>query len=489
MKVGVLAAAVAALAGCSSSGSNPSIPPTGPTSSSGAGPASPTTPSAARGPAAVLTGPITTGHLVVPLQAVPVVLPAGYVEQELFASGTAHAYTATSTPADGRWTVSPGPTAAYETRLIVRRPADPAAFNGTVVVEWMNVSSGEAAPDWQYLNPMLTADGYAYVGVSAQELGVEGGRSLLGRGAAAGLKGSEPERYGALHHPGDQYAYDIYAQIGQALRTDPAGALGELRPRHVVAVGESQSAIFLTTYADAIQPRTSAYDGFFIHSRAASGASLTGSITAATSGAQPIRTDLGVPVFLFETESDLTTLGYAAAQQPDSNAVRTWEVAGTAHADRVIVGGYASLLGCTTPVNSGPQHEVIQAAFTAFARWVTDGTLPPTAPRLQVKATMPATLRRDANGNALGGVRTPAVDVPIAALSGEPVAGATLLCQLFGSTVPFSAAKLEALYGSSAGYVARYTKALDSAITDGFILKADRAELLHQAAAVPIGGG
>ena len=64
----------------------------------------------------------------------------------------------------------------------MRRPANPAHFNGTVIVEWMNVSAGESAPDWDFLNPMLMRDGYAYVAVSAQALGVDGGKSLLGTG-------------------------------------------------------------------------------------------------------------------------------------------------------------------------------------------------------------------------------------------------------------------------------------------------------------------
>ncbi len=72
------------------------------------------------------------------------------------------------------------PSAPYRTRILVRRPTDPARFNGTVVVEWMNVSAGESAPDWDYLNPMLMRDGYAYVAVSAQALAVNGGAPILG---------------------------------------------------------------------------------------------------------------------------------------------------------------------------------------------------------------------------------------------------------------------------------------------------------------------
>ena len=266
--------------------------------------------------AATLTGPITVGHIIEPLTAHPLELAAnGYVEQEFFASGTAAAFKADSMPSDGKWTITPTTTASYETRIIVRRPANPAHFNGTVIVEWMNVSAGESAPDWDFLNPMLMRDGYAYVGVSAQKLGVDGGSALLGSpGSTApntGLVGDEPARYGSLHHPGDQYALDMYAQIGQALRTPHQKALGGLQPKHVLAVGESQSAFYLTTFADAIQPLTDTYDGIFIHSRGGSGASLAGTSIAASSGPDDlrIRTDLKVPVFMSETQTDLIQLG------------------------------------------------------------------------------------------------------------------------------------------------------------------------------------
>ncbi|HSZ37178.1 MAG TPA: alpha/beta hydrolase domain-containing protein [Acidimicrobiales bacterium] len=333
--------------------------------------------------AATLTGPVTAGHIIEPLSPSSENLAdVGYVEHEYFASGTAYAFRATAAPSDGRWTVTPSSPAPYETRIIVRRPASAARFNGTVVVEWMNVTAGESAPDWDYLNPMLTRDGYMWVGVSAQALGVNGGQTLLGSsGPSQGLVQQEPSRYGSLHHPGDQYALDMFAQIGRALhRSDPAGVFGPLHPRTVVAVGESQSAFFLTDFADGVQPLTHAFDGIFIHSRGGGGggiATATGSGTDATAGlkgALRIRTDSAVPVFLFETQTDLTTLGYAAAQQPNSARVHTWEVAGTSHADAYLVGNYAGTLGCTQPINNGPQHPVVQAAFSAFDAWVVHGT-------------------------------------------------------------------------------------------------------------------
>ena len=44
----------------------------------------------------------------------------------------------------------------------------------------------------------------------------------------------------------------------------------------VAAIGESQSAAFLTTYVNAVDPLARVYDGFFVHSRFGSSASLEG---------------------------------------------------------------------------------------------------------------------------------------------------------------------------------------------------------------------
>ncbi len=439
---------------------------------------------------ATFSDPPPVGKVVEPLSANPSDLAAhGYVEQEYFASGTAYAFTGTSTPPDGRWGFAVTTSAPYTTRILVRRPSDPATFDGNVVVEWMNVSAGESAPDWDYLNPALMDAGAAYVAVSAQALGVNGGPPLLGSstsGSSPGLRGLQPARYASLHHPGDRYALDIFAQIGRALRVPAPSVLGGLRPTHVVAVGESQSAFYLTTYADAIQPVDHAYQGIFIHSRGGGAVPLDNrNVTSAING-EPvrIRTDLQVPVFMFETQTDLIQLRYAAARQPDTARIRTWEVAGTSHADAYELGPAASLLGCTTPVNDGPQHEVAQAAALAFLRWVDTGSAPPSPKPFSLTATRPVRLKLDAHGNVVGGVRTPAVDVPVSTLSGAAPKNSSLICGLFGSSLPFSPQTLVTLYGSKSGYLAAYTADLDRAIASGFILPTDRAALLDQAGQV-----
>src|SRR5271157_2341132 len=106
----------------------------------------------------------------------------GYVAEEFFISGTASSYTpATELSPDGRWSVTPSGAADYTTRIVLLTPADRTQFNGTVLVEWLNVSGGIDAPAvWMMAHREIVRAGYAYVAVSAQRVGVEGGASLLG---------------------------------------------------------------------------------------------------------------------------------------------------------------------------------------------------------------------------------------------------------------------------------------------------------------------
>jgi hypothetical protein len=426
-----------------------------------------------------------------------------WVQEEFFLSGTASAYTNVGPlGADGAWTVAPGETAAYRTRVVVHRPASRKRFNGTVIVEWLNVSGGlEAAPDWTLAHVELIRRGYAWVGVSAQYAGVEGGDGLIG--FSLPLKFLNPGRYGTLLHPGDSFSYDLFSQVGQAIRSrSGTRALGDLEVKRVIAAGESQSAFRLVTYINAIHPQAGVYDGFFVHSRGAIGAPLSQTPQAAipVPGESWIRADIDVPVLTLETETDLTLLGFAAARQPDSRRIRLWEVAGTAHGDTysLVLGALdlgddpgvvdlvitstpvPGIIRCAAPINSGPQHFVVKAALVALDRWVRRGSPPPRAPRLELDPGPPVAIVRDANGNALGGIRTPQLDAPIASFGGEQ--GGSGLCSLFGTTTPFDAATLAALYPSQRAFERKWRRAVARSLRRGWILAAD-ARLMKQWAA------
>lgn len=423
-------------------------------------------------------------------------VPDGYVQHEYVAAGTATDYVAEGAlTADGSWTLVPDTTANYRTRVIVRRPAEQTEASGTVILEWLNVSGGlDANPDYASLEEEIVRQGHTWVGVSAQLIGVAGGPVLVAPEGfedivGQGLVALDPERYGSLEHPGDGYAFDIFTQVARAVRAGDPAVGGEV-PEVVLAAGESQSAIALTTYYNGVQPLTAAFDGFLIHSRAFAAlplvapgehADLAGSMVT-TPEPVVLRSDLDAPVLMLQAEGDVIgILNSVAARQPDSDTFRLWEVAGTSHADVHLLGAIADTLDCGVAINDGPLHLVAKAALRGLDTWVRTDQAPPEAPRLEIAEGATPTNARDADGIALGGIRTPPVDVPLDVLSGAPGPAEGLMCILMGSTMPLTDERIAELYESRDAYLAAYETSADEAIEAGFVLPEDREALIGYA--------
>ena len=418
----------------------------------------------------------------------------GYEQREYFLSGTATAFSnSNELLTDGRWQAEPGAQADYRTRILVYLPINGADYSGSVFVEWLNVTAGfETPPSWGSGHTELLRAGHAWVGVSAQLVGIEGSdRALL----PLHLKAVDPARYGSLLHPGDSFSYDMFSQVAQALRqTGEFDVLRGLTPRRLIGMGESQSASRLATYVNAVHPLYNAYEGYMLHSRGDGSASLSQleGAEVPTPEVVRVRTDLNVPVISFSTETDVLELGAVAARQDDSKLFRLWEVPGAAHGDYysfvsgredtgtasgpsfLVVTENTSVLGfvnCDKPMNAGPMAWVFNAALSSLDNWVLNGAVPAKANRMVVSndKTM---FEKDDIGNVKGGIRTPYVDVPAAVLLGEADSGDSF-CFLFGTTQLLDAATMASLYVDKAGYVQAVSEATDQAVAKGFLLAAD----------------
>jgi hypothetical protein len=444
------------------------------------------------GPAATLQ-PLTGGKGVLIADPILIDLKSlGYQQREYVASGVATSYRAVGgMTRNGRWHFVPAQKAAYRTRVLVRMPSNPARFSGNVIVEWLNVSAGiDSSPEWGNNYQEITRSGDAWVGVSAQRIGVMGGPVLVkvtgvpgSDLAGKGLRTADPVRYGSLYQPGDGYSFDIYTQVGRALRS--GSVFGGHRPKMLIAAGQSQSAFALVTYYDGVQPLTKAFDGFLVQSRgavplplAAPGQSVN--IANAISGVPAIfRTDQGAPVLDVQSETDVAgILSSYAARQPDNNRFRLWEVAGTSHVDAYLFGRGVKFVNCGVPINEGPMNLVVKAAYHDLKNWVTTDKAPVHAPRIDVRGGEHPTIVRNGYGIARGGVRTPPVEAPVATLSGEPGPNPSIICLLLGSTKPFTSQQLRRLYPSKADYLRRYDSAVAATIKAGFVLAADEKALL-----------
>src|SRR5262245_23650869 len=401
----------------------------------------------------------------------------GYVEQEFFYSGTANRYNAQSPNSTG-----PAPTASivnsgnpYKTRMMVRRPIDPAKFNGVVIAEWTNVTSLMDTPQvWFRNHEQLMRDGYAYVGIAAQNLHIAA--------VPNGLRNWSPIRYGTLDIADDDLSYDVFAQGVQAVRSVPA-VLGGLQVRRVIATGVSQAATRLAVYVNAIHPRDPAIlDG-----------------AEPIIGGQRIRDDLTIPVMKVLSEVEFPG-GQTTNRQPDTDRFRTWWVTGTSHSENHMrVTSYAIYLrdlanpsvadNCTLPTRSRVQfHYVEAAAIDAMVKWIEQGVPPAHSPLPEFAVfTTPRVLARDANGNALGGIRLASFAVPTATSTGQNTGGGN--CSLYGVHIPFDTATLAALYPSHEGYVNAVRAAAEQNVLDGFLLKEDAQELMKDAQASLFGTG
>jgi hypothetical protein len=407
---------------------------------------------------------------------------SGYTDDEYFFGGTAASYEKDGAwGLDGMWTVKPAKTSEYQVRMIVRRPVDAKRFNGVVVIEWLNVTAMfEGAADYMQMKEEIERGGYAWVGIGAQASGVNAPRT--------GLKAWDPTRYAPLAHPGDAHSYDIFAQGTQAI-VHPKGIdpLGGLRIRHVIATGRSQSAFRLVTFVNAFQRRTHLFNGYLIHSRGANAAGLTAEQLARDADPMPagahLRTDIDVPVLDLQTEGDMVTLRSHLTHQDASAHYRRWEIAGAAHAEspRWVIEDPPPLdkgPGCKEPINAAPHHAVVKAALHALVQWVKDGKAPAQSPAIALgDPAAPDPIVRDANGNALGGIRLPELEAPTARIDGtrndvaSAAPGAQNFCFLFGHSVLFDSAKLAALYPTHEAFVRKFSAAVDAIQRGGYWLK------------------
>jgi hypothetical protein len=369
--------------------------------------------------------------------------------------------------------------------------------------------------------------GYAYVGVGVQWVGVASPQPPPFPGIPGSLIATDPARYGTLRHPGDTYSYDMFSQAAQALRT-PNGPnpLGSLRPKRIVAMGESQSAGRMVTYINAIHPLADVYDGFFVHSRSASAAPLSHPLVSPVPGSPPsdpptpdipaptpakIRDLPGVPVFVFQTETDVPRA--VGSERVDGRWYREWEVTGTAHGDvflvtagaqdpRTITAFICGAEGQAVPINAGPQTWAMRAALRHFDNWLTRGTPPPRGDDL---VRTGAVLERDpGTGIARGGIRLPDVAVPTRTLSGVRGTGGNLFCVLFGKTDPWNGDTdawdggpedpsgtpepvLATLYPSHGVYVAKVVGATLRSVLRGFVLPEDADDFVRPALESDVG--
>ncbi len=464
---------------------------------------------------------------------------AGYVEEEFFLSSNANTYDWTGKGHGVKVVAGPG---KYVTRILVRRPRNPKRFGGNVEVTVLNASlnvdlggpsdfarmakqgdvwigittkavtanalkkfdtaryaaidwSNPAPPDGRCANPTMIPPYMA------------GGKEVIEAMAKAGIKNSWPDFEDGL-------VWDMLGQLGLLLKSDARQSIlpGFAKP-HVFMTGFSQSSIYIRTFVAGFHDRfrgadgKPAYDGYL--------AIVGPAMIRINQCAKDIEledrfqklTPPDVPFISISSEGEMWQARYT--RQPDAftrrGGIVSYEVAGSSHAAADIPGkpmdtlmfaaipdmmkagaqlggamGSPNLIPAGAKPNDFTWAPLVRGAYHNLTLWARNGTKPPRAPGIKLDAKLE--IVRDANGNALGGLRSPYIDVPVAGHTGYLTAGG--LGGVTGAKRPFAPEKLKALYPSPGDYAAKFGAATDRLLAGRWILPED-AEAMKAAAKLP----
>ena len=487
-----------------------------------------TWPAAAQTTPAATPIPNVTGPIPVTAESYPLMSSAhlqtvvdlpkvGYVEEEFFVSGGANVY---DWAADGRLSVKT-PAAPYTTRILLRRPADPRRFSGTVVLEIANAARRfDFNFTWGVSHDHLIENGDAFVVVTIAQGNIEGLKAFNAtRYAPLSMANPTPDEACAV--PGraggppqtspfeDGLQWDILSQVAALVRAARVG--GPLAGFTVERVYLTAYDGVLATYMAAIHPNARlaggrpVYDGYIQHRHPGLARIRRCAPVPAADDPRQVLRGLDVPLIRIVPETDVIALYRFRREDGDApnDRYRLYEVAGGAHADGAFYPYQPSVadlkkIGSPYPyLAAWPFHNqcepemllmktpintyVLDAAFTHLTRWVRDGVAPPKAARISVEGagTPQARIVRDQFGNAVGGVRTPYLDVPIATYH-TTTKGETF-CPELGRAEPFPWGRLATVHGTPQNYATKVSQSVDRLVKERWLTESDGKKIKAEA--------
>ena len=406
----------------------------------------------------------------------------------------------------------------YVTRAIVRAPVDPVACSGTVHVEVIH-NAGEIVPSWSLCHRRFVDHGDVWIAVtvsSGAHVGIDGEV----RGGVQLLRQLDPDRYGTLvlesgeaadwpllrardlahdlegkglvdvlaDSPfgggGDSAAFgvlveeiyrtyahspEVVAQIAASVR-EGDGPLAGYRIERLFGTGASGTAIWWNAFLDG---------GHHARARRDDGGPVFDGYVVFVASPPRTRPDDAVLVsVLSEAEAVLAVAEHHSPEDSDRPPFRQYELAGTGHrlsgdgSRTELTGATEALVELMGGAGERPDdllpfdrvtYPVVHAIWDHLERWVADGVPMPPGAHLTRDPSTPDGLARDEHGNALGGVRTPWVEVPNARYLARSPWNPLRACMQ-----PFPAERMRELYGDHATYVARFGTAVAALVADGW---------------------
>lgn len=431
----------------------------------------------------------------------------GYVEDEYFMYGTANLY-----EADENEQVSViYKDAPYVNRFLVRRPEAAEQFSGRVVIEILNATALiDLDRIWVNTRNFLMRRGDIYVGITSKPDVVPALKRFDGqRYGEIAWENPMPQRGlpdNPLNFPADPATetglfWDMLVDLAKLLRQkdeqNPISAYGKAK---LYLAGWSQSVGYLQrilrsfAYLPQNCENGPLFDGYFHAGAGTKPAPANlygyGRYFSAKDGRsrffyndQAGITGAREPYIAVNTESENMDVNWAGDSDVPGALFRAYEIPGSTHdtvaslltyyendEDTEKIGMTPTYGGCDPYPNDYPCEVVFHSALEHLYRW-SDGIRPPRAPRIEKdKDRVNCT---DAFGNALGGIRTAALEFPTARYYNYSHLADGRCFNLFGHIQPFSPAFLKELYQNAANYRRLVTAHTEKMAALGFILPED----------------
>ncbi len=444
----------------------------------------------------------------------------GYVEEEFFLSGTANVYQeGEKHHPEVLYTDAP-----YTTRIIVRRPKDKCNFSGNVVLEILNATANfDIDRIWVNSWKHFTRNGDIYVGITSKGHVVD---KLLEwdkeRYAPINWSNPHPERelpaWAVLEGPfrflpqfESGLFWDMLIDCARLLRSDrDDNPLAEFGCPYLYLTGWSQSGFYLSRYiASFHDPKNPLFDGFL---SAGSGAGLVnlnayeslGSVFGGEGISPGSMMGTTQPTIAINTESENRVTNWLGDFDEPGFKFRTYQIASSSHDSQYCMSDYFGEMGLADMRRIGhgnvfkpadgelldsPFHLVFNAAFFHLYNWVRQGIPAPHAPKIETYVAFEKSKdgfgsyienKADAFGNSKGGIRGPWVDYPTGKYTSWSLDQKGNVRATFGKVNPFSPETLREIYGDLGHYRQLVEYHADEMMTLGFLLPADRRELIEQ---------
>jgi hypothetical protein len=388
--------------------------------------------------------------------------------------------------------VGTAPGGAYDVPVTLAYPTDDRDYSGVAVVDvvgtafmlFPGVLPAPATPDPLYLARLQLGDDYLF-GSGHVYMSVIWDKDAL---ALAGT--------GTIAERGD--GFSIIRDVA-GLARDPSRIPAQERPNAsgtIIAYGQSQTARLLRNFyrQHANSSGGLAFDGaLYVSARGSCADPALGSLSNFRCGDGPVSD--GGKVIALSSETDAEWFGYTERGQTAD--YRLMEIAGTAHIP------YSAFAFVDAPAqNPASWTPVARASMSNLVAWI-GGTTPPDSNYITLEEDVGELLGlpfreaiRDADGNAVGGVRLPhmtatdkrhEIGAPLGTYDGVEFDTGNIFILLAGHFTPFDPARLEALYPSHGTYVRRVTKAAHRLVERRELLKEDAKAFIKEAAHSSVG--